>query len=338
MDTALVTGASGFIGYHVAKVLDEQGLQVRALVRSSSDRRPLAALGVELAEGDLRDDQAVKKAMRGCNRVYHLAADYRLWVPDPAAMYESNVKGTINVMTAALEAGVERVVYTSTAGVLRTSDDGRPVTEAETGGFDDMVGHYKKSKYLAEQAVMDFVRRGLPVVIVNPTAPIGPMDRKPTPTGKIVLDFLNGRMPAYLETGLNFVDVEDVARAHWLASERGSVGERYLLGNVNLSLGAFLELLGKMTGRKPPTWKLPYIPVLCAALIDQGISMIARRRTPAIPLTGVLMARHYMFFDCSKAVRELQMPQNSLEMTVQNTINWYVGNGYVSRQSGQKER
>ena len=338
MARAMVTGATGFIGYHVAKALKAHGFDVRALVREGSDASYLKALDVEPAPGDLRDYPAVRRAMRGCDQVYHVAADYRLWVPDPRVMYAVNVQGTVNVMQAALETGVEKVVYTSTVGVLAPARNGKPGSEETPGRLRDMVGHYKRSKFLAEQEVRKFIGKGLPVVIVNPTAPVGAMDRKPTPTGKIIVDFLNGRIPAYLDTGLNFVDVEDAAEAHVLASTSGVVGESYILGNANLTLKQFLSLLARLTGRKPPRWRVPYAPVLCLAYIDEGLSRLSGRRAPAIPLDGVRMARHYMFFDCSKAVRALGMAQNSLEIAAQKAIDWYRRSGMPGRFSeGQRD-
>ncbi len=335
MATALVTGATGFIGYHIAKALRTKGFDVRALVRKGSDTALLTALDVEPAPGDLRDYPAVLKASRGCDQVYHAAADYRLWVPDPETMYAINVEGTANVMRAALETDVTKVVYTSTVGVFAPARNGKPGSEETPAGLRDMVGHYKRSKFLAEQEVREFIRKGLPAVIVNPTAPIGAMDRRPTPTGKIIVEFLNGKMPAYLDTGLNFVDVEDVAEAHVLASLSGVVGESYILGNANLTLKQFLQLLARVTGKKAPRWKLPYTPVLCLAFIDESLARLTRRKEPAIPLDGVRMARHYMFFDCSKAVRKLGMAQNSLETAALKAIDWYRGNGYVPGRSSR---
>lgn len=329
MERALVTGAAGFIGYHVAKALRKKGYDVRALVRKGSDDAFLAALDAEPVRGDIRDYGAVLKAMKGCDQVYHVAADYRLWVPDPDTMYAINVQGTVNIMQAAMESGVTKIVYTSTVGILAPAKGSKQSSEEIPAKFHDLVGHYKRSKFLAEQEVLKFIAKGLPVVIVKPTAPIGAMDRKPTPTGKIIVDFLNGKMPAYLDTGLNFVDVEDVAEAHILASGAGAVGESYILGNVNMTLKQFLHLLARLTGRRPPRWKLPYTPVLCIAYIDQAFSTLCGRKAPAIPLDGVRMARHYMFFDCSKAVEKLGMPQNSVERAAQMAVDWFRGNGYT---------
>lgn len=326
---ALVTGATGFVGFHVAKALQEKGVEVRALVRASSDTSDLAPLGVELVTGDIRDYDSVRRALQGCGELYHVAADYRLWVPDPEAMYETNVQGTVNVMQAALEAGTGKVVYTSSAGTLVPKRSRGKCNEETPVCLSDMVGHYKRSKFLAERHVYEFISRGLPIVIVNPTTPIGPMDRKPTPTGKVIVDFLSGRMPAFIDTGLNFVDVEEVGLGHWLASQYGKSGEHYILGNRNMSLGEFLAILGRIGERKPPRVKLPYVPVLLAAYVDEAVSTWIRHTQPTIPLTGVKMAKSYMYFDCSKAVHSLGVPQMPVERAMQKSIDWYLERGYV---------
>ncbi len=330
MTSAFVTGATGFVGYHVARVLREKGLEVRALVREGADAGCLTELDIETVKGDVRDYDSVWKGMKGCEQVYHVAADYRLWVPDPDAMYATNVQGTKNVMESALRRGVRTVVYTSTCGVLAPAINGKPADEGSCPPLAAMVGHYKRSKFLAEEEVRRFIEKGLNVIIVNPTTPVGSMDRKPTPTGKVILDFLRGKMPAFLDTGLNFVDVDDVALGHWLASERGVTGERYILGHANLRLEAFLTILAEATGRRPPAWRLPYTPVLCAAYVNEAVCKLTGK-APMIPLTGVRMARHYMFFDCSKAVTRLGMPQNPLELAAKKAIDWYIRNGYVKK-------
>jgi dihydroflavonol-4-reductase len=331
---ALVTGATGFVGFHVAKTLQEKGVEVRAFTRAGSDTSYLAQLDVELCEGDIRDFDSVRKALEGCAQLYHVAADYRLWVPDPETMYETNVQGTANVMRAALEAGTEKVVYTSSAGTLVPKRSRGTMCHEETAvDLSDMVGHYKRSKFLAERQVYAFVDKGLPVVIVNPTTPIGPMDRKPTPTGKVIVDFLSGRMPAFIDTGLNFVDVDDVGMGHWLASMHGVPGERYVLGNRNMSLGEFLGLLGRISNRKPPRLKLPYVPVLFAAYIDEAVSTWISHAQPRIPLTGVKMAKSCMYFDCSKAVRSLGVSQTPVEKSMEKSIDWYYRKGYVRNRS-----
>lgn len=326
---ALVTGATGFIGFHVARQLREKGVSVRAIVREGSNISALKSLDIEPVIGDVRDFGSVFTALKGCRQLYHLAADYRIWVPDPERMYEINVQGTRNVMEAALKTGIERVVYTSTVGVLSACSNDRPSNEDTPVGIQDMVGHYKRSKFIAEKEVYRFIEKGLPAVIVNPTTPVGPMDRKPTPTGKIIVDFLNGMIPAYLDTGLNFVDVEDVAAGHLLAAERGKIGQRYILGNRNISLRNFFGILAVTTGIKPPKLRLPYLPVLLASYVNEAISKWITHRHPKIPLTGVRMAQKYMFFDCSKALRELNMPQNPVESAIEKAIDWFRSKGYV---------
>ncbi len=324
----LVTGATGFIGFHVARFLREKDLRVVALVREGSDSSVLKSLDVEASTGDVRDYDSVCRALKGCQQIYHLAADYRLWVPDPEPMYETNVQGTRNIMQAALRLGIERVIYTSTVGTLAASSNGKPSDEDTPAALKEMVGHYKRSKFIAEQEVYQFIQKGVPVIIVNPSTPIGPMDRKPTPTGKIIVDFLNGKIPAYLDTGLNFVDVEDVAIGHWLASRNGRIGQRYILGGKNVTLGEFFVSIARITGQKSPKVRLPYLPVLLAAYLDEALSKWVTKRHPRIPLTGVKMAKKYMFFDCSKAVRELHMPQNPIEGALERAINWFNDNGY----------
>jgi dihydroflavonol-4-reductase len=328
---ALVTGATGFIGYHVARFLRKKNCQVRALVREKSDTSDLDRLGVELARGDVRDLESICRALEGCQLLYHLAADYRLWVPDSKTMYDVNVKGTKNVMEAALKSRIERVIYTSTVGVLRTSSDGRPSDEESPVYMKEMVGHYKRSKFMAEKEVYGYIGKGLPVVIVNPSTPIGPMDRRPTPTGKMIVDFINGKIPAYVDTGLNFVDVEDVAAGHWLASLKGRIGQRYILGGGNMTLRDFFEILARITKRKPPRIRLPYFPVLIAAYIDEARSRWITGKHPVIPLTGVKMAGKFMYFDCSKAVKELNMPQSPIEGAVKKAVEWFEKNEYIKK-------
>ncbi len=326
----LVTGATGFIGFHVAMLLHEGGYHVIALAREGSDTSLLAELGVETAQGDIRDPEAVYRTLKGCRRLYHIAADYRLWVPDPETMYEINVQGTRNVMEAALRLSVEKVVYTSTVGVFAPRSNGRLSNEESTADISEMVGHYKKSKFLAEQEVRRFVELGLPAVIVNPSTPVGPNDRKPTPTGKIIVDFFNDKIPAYIDTGLNFVDVADVAAGHLLASEHGKIGESYILGNRNITLREFFVCLATLRGKKPPKVRLPYLPVLVAAHINEALSKMTGKQ-PAIPLTGVRMAKNYMYFDSSKAIRELHLPQSPIEGAIEKAICWFERKGYIKK-------
>jgi dihydroflavonol-4-reductase len=328
---ALVTGTTGFVGFHVAKVLKDKSFDVRALVREESNISDVKTLDVELFRGDIRDYDSICRALKGCQQLYHLAADYRLWVPDPKTMYEINVQGTKNAMEAALRLGIEKVVYTSTVGVLAANSAGKPSNEESHSDIRDMVGHYKRSKFLAEREVYDSVRKGAPIVIVNPSTPIGTMDKKPTPTGKMIVDFVQGKIPAYVDTGLNFVDVEDVALGHWLASVHGRIGERYILGNKNIALKDFFGALAAMTGCRPPQLRLPYIPILFAAHIDEAFSKWIVRRHPRIPVTAVKMARKYMYFDCSKAIEELQMPRNPIEIAMAKAIDWFEKHEYLKR-------
>ncbi|MGD0281283.1 MAG: hopanoid-associated sugar epimerase [Dissulfurispiraceae bacterium] len=326
---ALVTGATGFIGFHVARFLTEKGIQVRALVRGENNVPALKALDIEPVKGDVRDFESVRRALNGCLQLYHLAADYRLWVPDPETMYAINVEGTRNCMNAALELGVEKVIYTSSVGVLAASLNGNISNEDSRAAIHEMVGHYKRSKFMAEQEVRSFISKGAPVVIVYPSTPIGPMDSKPTPTGKTIVDFLAGRIPAFLDTGLNFVDVGDVAAGHWLASIKGEIGRGYILGNRNMTLRDFFQSLALITGQAAPKIRLPYLPVLFAAFVDETISTLVTRRHPRIPLTGVRMAKKYMYFDASRAVKELHMPQRPVEQAMEQAIEWFKINNYV---------
>ena len=264
----LVTGGSGFVGRAVVLELLAQGRPVRVLARNPQ-HPALAGLAVEVALGDLRDRASLESALTGCSRLFHVAADYRLWVPDPEEMYAVNVEGTRNLLAAARAQGVSRVVYTSTVGALGNPGDGTPGSEATPVSLGDMVGHYKRSKFMAEQVALEFAARGLPLVVVNPSTPVGPWDWRPTPTGQMIVDFLKGRMPAYLETGLNLIHVNDVARGHLLAEAKGQVGEKYILGHENLSLSQIFQLLAEISGRPAPRVKLPYWPVLALAYVDE---------------------------------------------------------------------
>lgn len=337
MIKALVTGASGFIGHHVTMLLLEKGFSVRALCREGAHVREIEKQGAEIVRGDVTDRDSVREALRGCEAVFHLAADYRLWVPDPERMYHTNVQGTRNVLDLALRSGsVGKVVYTSTVGALAPAkSDGTPSDELSPVRMEDMTGHYKKSKFMAEREAERYLKAGLQVVTVNPTTPVGEMDRKPTPTGRIIVDFLNGRMPAYLDSGLNFVDVRDVAAGHWLAFVKGSPGEKYILGNRNMSLKEFLGTLASVTGKRPPALKLPYLPVLLAAYVNEAASRVTGR-PPAIPLTGVRMAGKLMFYNCGKAVKELGLPQSPVEDALGRAARWFVDNGYVKKSSIRK--
>lgn len=326
----LVTGGTGFIGGHLVRALLDSGDDVRCLVRRESRRDNLRDLPVEEAVGDLREPDSLAAAVRGCTAVYHCAADYRLGTPDPAALYASNVEGTDNVLRAAAEAGVGRVVYTSSVGALGLTPDGTPADESIPVTLENMVGHYKRSKFQAERVAEEWAGRGLPVVIVNPSTPVGEGDLKPTPTGKMIVDFLNRRVPAYVETGLNLVDVRDVARGHLLAAERGRVGERYILGHRNMSLQEILRTLAEITGLPAPRLRLPHWVPLAAAHVDGALSSLLGRE-PRLSLEAVRLSRYKMYFDGSKGVRELGMPQTPVEEALERAVRWYRDHGYVTR-------
>jgi len=323
-----VTGATGFIGASLVRELLTEGCPVRALVRPGSDRRNLAGLDLELWEGDLRDRGSLERGLAGCDTLYHAAADYRLWTRRPADMYEINVDGTRNILEAALKRGLSRVVYTSSVGTLGNPGNGVPGNESTPVTLADMVGHYKKSKFLAEREAESFVARGVPLVIVNPSTPVGALDVKPTPTGKIIVDFLNRRMPAYLDTGLNLIDVTDCARGHLLAARHGRVGEKYILGSENLTLREIFTMLAEITGLPAPKVRLPYTPILLAAYVNEALSRITSRE-PLIPLAGVQMARKFMFFDASRAVKELGLPQSPVADALRKAVEWFRANGYA---------
>jgi dihydroflavonol-4-reductase len=328
--TALVTGGTGFVGAHLVRALLREGESVRCLVRPGSDRRNLADLHVEVVEGDITDPFAAARAVRGCDTVFHAAALYQLWVPDPAPMYRVNVGGTRTLLAAAGEAGAKRIVYTSTVGALGNPGDGRPGTETTPVTLADMVGHYKRSKFLAEQEALRLARAGLPVVIVNPSAPVGAYDVKPTPTGQMMVDFLRGRMWGVLRTGLNLVAASDVATGHLLAAERGKAGERYILGHANLMLEEIFTLLARLTGIPAPRFRVPYVLAYAAGVAAEVLSRLTGR-PPRIPLTGVRMARKVMFFDAGKAVRELGLPQTPVEGALREAVDWFTAHGYAGR-------
>jgi dihydroflavonol-4-reductase len=323
----LVTGASGFVGGHVTRLLREQGCRVRVLVRPTSDLRGLAGLEVERVEGDLRVPESLEKAVAGCEVIYHVAADYRLWARDPDELYRSNVDGTRNLLEAAQRAGVRRVVYTSTVGCIGVAGDGTPGDEDAPVRLEDMKGAYKRSKFMAERVALEYASRGLPVVAVNPTAPIGDRDVKPTPTGRIILDFLLGRMPAYVDTGLNLVDVRDVARGHLLAAERGRPGERYILGARNMTLREILAALADITGRPAPTVRLPYAVAWAFGAAETAWAGVSGRE-PRAPLDAVRMARKKMWVRTDKAERELGYHPGPVEDALGRAVKWFRENGY----------
>ena len=317
MKPVLVTGASGFLGWHVARVLLERGYPVRALLRQGSR---IDRLDVERVTGDLRDAASLARAVSGCGLLFHVAADYRLWAKDPGELYRTNVDGTRQLLQAARDAGVDRVVYTSTVGCIGLPHNGLG-TEETPVSLADMSGDYKRSKFLAEQTALEFARAGLPVVIVNPTAPIGEHDVKPTPTGKIVLDFLNGDMPAFIDTGLNVVDVRDTAEGHWLACERGRPGERYILGSENLTLAQILEKLARITGRKAPRVRLPYAVAYAAGAASTAWARLTGR-PPRVPLDAVRMARKKMWVSHEKAERELGFHPGPADAALARAVEW----------------
>jgi dihydroflavonol-4-reductase len=325
---ALVTGGTGFVGAHLVRTLLERGDSVRCLARASSPTTNLDGLTVEVVRGDLRDPDSLRAALDGADVVYHCAADYRLYVRVPEEMYASNVEGTRNVLAAAAEAGVGRVVYTSTVGALGLDPAHRPADETTPVRLEDMIGHYKRSKFLAERVAEEWAGRGLPVVIVNPSAPVGDLDVKPTATGQMVLDFVNGKVGAYVETGLNLVDVRDVALGHVLAAERGQSGEKYILGHRNMSLKEIFESLAEITGRRAPRVKLPHIVPLAAAAVDTLAARVLGR-APRLALDAVRLARHKMYFDPAKAVRELGLPQSPVEHALRRAVRWFRENGYA---------
>lgn len=327
--TTLVSGATGFVGSHVARRLAASGESVRALARPGSRRQALEGVAVEWVEGDLRDESSLDRALAGVNRVYHVAADYRLWARHPQEIYNSNVTGTKNLLAAALRARVQRFVYTSTVATIAVPRENALPDETNRASVDEMVGNYKRSKLLAEQEALRAAHEGLPVVIVNPTTPVGPGDWKPTPTGRIILDFLLGRMPAYVDTGLNFVPVEDVAEGHLLAAQRGKIGERYLLGGRNMTLKELLDALAKITGLAAPTWRIPHSVALIAACADAAYSRVMGRE-PRIPIEGVRIARHKMFVNDAKARKELGYQPGTVESALERAVRWYVENGYVT--------
>lgn len=319
----LVTGATGFIGWHVARKLLQQGVAVRALVRPGSQ---VKELDVQTVIGDLRDPESLVRAVEGCSTVFHIAADYRLWAKHPGELYESNVTGTRNLLTAARNAGVEKVVYTSTVGCVGVPEDGVG-NEDLAVGLDEMAGAYKRSKFQAEQVALEFARAGLPVVIVNPTAPIGDHDVKPTPTGKIVMDFLKGDMPAFIDTGLNVLDVRDCAEGHALACERGRTGERYILGSENLTLAAILGRLAGIAGRKPPALRLPYAVAWCAGACSTAWADLTGR-PPRVPIEAVRMGRKKMWVTHEKARRELGFDPAPAEVALTRAVEWFRGTAF----------
>ena len=326
---AFVTGATGFLGSHVARVLADQGADLRLLVRPASNLKNLEGLKAETATGDLRDAASLEKAMSGCDTVFHVAADYRLWVRDPDEMYRSNVDGTRALLEAARKNGVTRVVYTSSVATVGFTSDGRPADEDSPVSLADMIGHYKRSKFMAEQVALDAGRGGMQVVTVNPTTPIGEQDVKPTPTGRIVVDFLKRKFPAYVETGLNLVDVRECARGHVAALEKGTSGERYILGGEDLTLKRILDKLGQITGLPSPKIKLPYIFAFAAGIVDEAVIGLLLRREPRATVDTVRMGKKKMFASSAKAERELGWKIVPIDGALRRAVEWFRANGYA---------
>ena len=325
---ALVTGATGFVGAAVARALLREGWQVRALVRGGSDRGNLQHLALEIAVGDLSDRPSLARALAGCGALFHVAADYRLGAPDSRQLYSTNVEGTRNILLAARQADVERTVYTSSVATMGIPGDGAPGDEQTPVSLDSMIGHYKRSKFLAEQVALEAARAGQPVVIVNPSTPVGPGDIKPTPTGQLVLDAAAGRMPAYVDTGLNIVHVDDVAAGHILAYHRGRSGERYILGGDDMTLREILALIAKLVGRKPPRVRLPYAAVLPIAYLAEAWTRVSGR-SGRVTLEGVRLARKRMFFSSAKAVRELGYRWRPPTEAFDDAVRWFRERGLL---------
>ena len=326
---AFVTGATGFLGSHVARVLAEHGANLRLLVRPSSDLRNLQGLNAETATGDLRDPASLETAMAGCDTVFHVAADYRLWVRDPDEMYRSNVEGTRAILAAARKNGVRSVVCTSSVATIGFTANGRPADEDSPVSLANMIGHYKRSKFMAEQLALEAGRGGMRVVVVNPTTPVGEQDVKPTPTGRIVVDFMKRKFPAYVETGLNLVDATECARGHVAALEKGKSGERYILGGQNLTLKQILDQLASITGLPSPKVKLPYIFAFAAGVVDETITGRILNREPRATIDTVRMGRKKMFASSDKAERELGWKIVPVDGALRRAVEWFRANGYA---------
>ena len=327
----LVTGGAGFVGRHLAQKLVTRGEKVRVLVRprnvGATHASPLQ--GVEICQGDLTDPLSLRQALKGCRFLYHVAADYRLWSLHPEELYRSNVDGTRNILQAAREAGVEKIVYTSTVGALGNSGNGVSGNEETSVSLAEMTGHYKRSKFLAEKVALDFASQDVPITIVNPSTPVGSWDVKPTPTGQMIVDFLKGKMFAYMDTGLNLVDVEDVAEGHILAMQKGRIGEKYILGNRNLPLIEIFQILNRITGRPAPARRMPFAIAFAFAVLSTAHANWITKKPPMISLEGVRLSRKYMYFDSSKAIRELGFQPGSIEQALEKSVRWFQENHYV---------
>jgi dihydroflavonol-4-reductase len=332
--TTLVTGAAGFLGSHITRQLVARGEDVRVLLRPSSQNRAIADLPLEYVTGDLRDAASLDRAMKNVRRVFHAAADYRLWAKRSPEIYDSNVGGTKNVLAAAKRAGVEQFIYTSTVATIAVDRPQLP-NESTDAKLEEMVGHYKRSKWMAEREALDAAKDGLPVIVAMPTTPVGPWDWKPTPTGKIILDFLNGKMPGYVETGLNFVGVEECAAGHLLVADKGKTGERYLLGGENLTLKQMLDTLAKITGLPAPSVKIPHGLALGVAYASTVFSRMIGR-APGITIEGVKIAQHMMFVNCTRAQRELGFKAGSVAAALERAVRWYEANDYVTARRAKR--
>jgi dihydroflavonol-4-reductase len=332
--TTLVTGAAGFLGSHITRQLVARGEDVRVLLRPSSQNRAIADLPLEYVTGDLRDAASLDRAMKNVKRVFHAAADYRLWAKRSREIYDSNVSGTKNILAAAKRAGVQQFIYTSTVATIAVDRPALP-NESTDAKLEEMVGHYKRSKWMAEREALDAAKDGLPVIVAMPTTPVGPWDWKPTPTGKIILDFLNGKMPGYVETGLNFVGVEECAAGHLLVADKGKIGERYLLGGENLTLKQMLDTLAKLTGLPAPSLKIPHRLALGVAYADTVFSRMIGR-APCITIEGVKIAQHMMFVDCTRAQRELGFKAGPVAAALERAVRWYEANDYVTARRAKR--
>ncbi len=326
---ALVTGATGFVGSHVARLLAEQGAELRLLVRPASLTANLEGIAGERVTGDLRAPESLRKAMAGCEAVFHVAADYRLWTREPQEMYRSNVEGTRNIIQLAQQTGVRRVIYTSSVGTMGFTTNGHLADENSPVGLGDMIGHYKKSKFQAEQVALEAGRAGVDVVVVNPTTPVGERDIKPTPTGRIIVDFLKRKFPAYVDTGLNLVDVAEVARGHIAALEKGRRGERYILGGENLTLKQILDKLAAITGLPSPRVKLPYAVAMASGVVDTAVTGLLLRREPRVTIDAVRMGRKKMFVSSAKAERALGWKIVPVDDALRRAVEWFQGHGYA---------
>jgi dihydroflavonol-4-reductase len=326
---AFITGATGFVGSHVARALAAEGAELRLLVRSTSRTDNIADLNAEVARGDLRDPASLRKAMSGCEFVFHVAADYRLWVRDPEQMYRANVEGTRAVIEAAQAGGVRRVIHTSSVATMGFTSEGHIATEETPVSLKDMVGHYKRSKFMAEQAALEAGRKGANVVVVNPSTPVGEYDIKPTPTGRIIVDFLKRKFPAYVDTGLNLADVKEVARGHLLAMEKARPGERYILGGENLTLKQILDRLAAITGLPAPKMKVPHGVAMGFAVLDQLFTGMIRGQEPRATVDAVRMGRKKMFASSAKAERELGYQVLPVEDALRRAVEWFQARGYA---------